>query len=525
MLKELVDGDEEWRNRIDNRNLPERIKKLTENFYDQYLPEDSPPPVPDSEVSGGCPLTSEHFQRYDTENALDFSLEAGNMIIFTFLCDCLDATLDQKQVRIVMRKSFLDETSYFKFSFFRQVESKYFKRFLNYVDSEADKLMSKLASNLPPCGLEYSQWNGEEQKKTVHHLLQFMTNQRAAFEVCFRLKFDSYYGTFEDIAIVPMLTFLIFNENYESHLKVFLGLLSRSTQYSDDYYFENLLKEVFCSKEHFIGGRIEKVLILLRELNRQNLLTQLYGIVLAIEPESFRNIYQPLQLEGHSLKEEMHLIMLMERDSYRMTRLHRAAFHGNTKAIEEMLGKIRRNLAGKVAYKIINKVMVRDQYGFTPFYVAAVRGQEEIYHKMLTFLKQILPDKKLKKHLIDPKGFVHRALSDAIESENIQMLQLMLEAFKKELGQEKLLQILLLPSESFHFSSFESACCKTRKMFYVMAIAVMRKDNVTNNTDFQRDFYQLVCLTNETSDYMNANPQGQFSYKSFDDYINDIKKL
>jgi hypothetical protein len=361
------------------------------------------------------------------------------------------------------------------------------------VDSEADILMSTLANDLPPCGLEYSQWNGEEQQETVHHLLQFMTNQREAFQMCFRLKLDSYYGTFEDIAIVPMLTFLIFNENYESHLKVFLGLLSRSTVYSDDYYFENLLKEVFCSKEHFIGGRIEKVLITLQELNRQNLLTQLYGIVLAIEPEAFQNIYQPPSIEGHSLKGEMHLKMLMERDSYRMTRLHRAAFHGNTKAIEEMLGKIRRNWAGKVAYKIINKVMVQDQYGFTPLYVAAVRGQEEIYHKMLVFLKQILLDKKLKYHSTDTKGFVHRALSDAIESENIPMLQLLLEAFKKELGQKKLLQILRLRSESFHFGSFVSACSKTRKMFDVMAIAVMRKNNVTNDTDFQRDFYQLVC--------------------------------
>jgi hypothetical protein len=55
-----------------------------------------------------------------------------------------------------------------------------------------------------------------------------------------------------------------------------------------------------------------------------------------------------------------------------------------------------------------------------------------------------------------------------------------------------------------------------------MAIAVMRKDNVTNDTDFQRDFYQLVYFTNETSDYMNATPQGEFSLKSLDDYINDI---
>jgi hypothetical protein len=263
MLKELVEDDEEWRNRIDNRNLPKRIKKFTANFYDQYLPEDSPRPVPwhrwrprtsGHQETSVSPRTSKDYQTYDTENALHFSLWTGNTIIFTILCDCLDTTLYQNQVRIVMMKSFMDEKSNFSFKFFRQVESKYFKRFLDYVDSEADKVMSKLASNLPPCGLEYSQWNGEEQKETVHQLMHFMTNQRESF--------NNYFGPYSERAIKPMLTFFIFNENYESHLEIFLGLLSQSTVYSYDIQFENLLTKAFCSKEHFIGGRIEKVLII-----------------------------------------------------------------------------------------------------------------------------------------------------------------------------------------------------------------------------------------------------------------------
>jgi hypothetical protein len=532
MLKELVEDDEEWRNRIDNRNLPETIKKLTENFYAQYLPEDLPPLVPDTEVSRGCPWTSKAYQRYDTENALHFSLGTGKAIIFTFLCDCLDATLDQKQVRIVMMKSFMHEVSSFKFSFFRQVESKYFKRFLDYVDSEADKVMSKFATYpayLPPCDLEYSQWNGEEQKKTVHHLLQFMTNQREAFDKHFRPHFDEYVGPHER----SMLNFFIFNENYDSHLKIFLGLLSRSTAYSDDSKFENLLKKTFCSKEHFNSGRIEKVLITLRKLKRQNLLIQLYGIVLAIEPESFQNIYQPPPIEGDSVGKEVELLdlnILMKRDSYRMTIFHRAAFHGNTKAIEGLLGKIRQNLNDpvhkKVSLKIINKVMARDEYGFTPFYVAAVRGQEEIYHKMLTFLKEILPNKKLKKHFTDPNGFVRHALSDAIESENIQMFNLILVAVKKELGQNKLLQILRLP-KSRYSSSLVSACFKTKKLFCAMAIAVMRKDNVTNDTDFKADFYNLVIpagMTTEIQQYIvDDKHQGKTSFKDFNDYENEYK--
>jgi hypothetical protein len=42
MLKELVDGDEEWRNRIDRCDLPDRIKKFTENFVRIFLRKGSP---------------------------------------------------------------------------------------------------------------------------------------------------------------------------------------------------------------------------------------------------------------------------------------------------------------------------------------------------------------------------------------------------------------------------------------------------------------------------------------------------
>jgi hypothetical protein len=168
--------------------------------------------------------------------------------------------------------------------------------------------MINIRGFLPPCNSEYSEWNREEQQETVHHLLQFMTNQYEAF--------DKYFPSFHDRT---MLHFFIFNENYESHLKIFLGLASRSTALSDDYKFVNYLKKVFYSSEnhfefdHFINGRIEKVLIILRELNRPNLLIQLYSIILAIEPESFQNIYEPLPLEGDSIgKDVTDLKILME---------------------------------------------------------------------------------------------------------------------------------------------------------------------------------------------------------------------
>jgi hypothetical protein len=342
-----------------------------------------------------------------------------------------------------------------------------------------------------------------------------MTDQRAAFDKYFIPNYNT----------AKMLNFFIFNENYASHLKTFLGLLSRSTAYSDDFKFSNFLKKAFCSKEHFISGRIEKVLITLRGLNKPNLLTQLYGIVLAIEPESFRNIYQPLPLESDSMGKDVtgtDLKILMKRDSYRMTRLHRAAFHGNTKAVDKMLGRIRQNLTNpeqnELAGKIINEIMARDEYGFTPFYVAAVRGHEKIYHKMLTFLKKILPDDLLENHWTHPKGFVHHALSDAIDYENVQMFQLILTAVKKVLGQQELIRILRLHKRYDSNSFFLE--CKTKELFNEMTkIVVMRDNNVMDYTDF----YDLLVFHDaksiQTLEYIDAeNLQGLLLLRGVDEF-------
>ncbi len=518
MLKELVDEDEEWRNRIDNRNLPDRIKKLTDNFYDRFLCEELPRQETVTRGTGGYSFSTIAHQRFDSENSLRFSLLTGNTMIFTFLCDCFDATFDKKQVRIVMMKSFMQEGSFFSFAIFRKTKTKLFKRFIDYVDSEADEVMIKLAAfshHLPPSDLEYSQWNGEEQKKTVHHLLQFMTNQREAF--------DKYFDPYTEITL-PMLTFLIFNENYESHLKDFLGLLSRSTAYSNDFQFAKLLKKAFCSREHFVSGRIEKVLITLSGFDRQNLLIQLYSIILAIEPESFQNIYEPLPLEGDSMGKDVtgtDLKILMERDSYRMTRLHRAAFHGNTKAVEEMLGTIHQNLNNpeqkEVANQVIIEVMARDEHGFTPFYVAAACNHNGICHKMLAFLNEILPDDTLEKHLIDKKGFVHRALSDAIDSENIKMFQLILKAVKKVLGQKELIQVLSFREGWWSNSFFVK--CQTEELFNAMAkVVVMGEYNVKDYTDL----YDLVFhdeRTLKSLEYIDVdNLQGLLLQKGVDDF-------
>ena len=168
---------------------------------------------------------------------------------------------------------------------------------------------------------------------------------------------------------------------------------------SNDFHFAQLLNKVFCSQKLCIDGRIEKALAVLCGLQRHNLLIQMRCTVLTREPKAFHSIYKPIEDEEGEIPADVRF--LLERDSYCMTRLHRAAFHGNTDAVEEMLERIRQNLADpeqkEVADQVINEVVAQDEYGFTPFYVAAACGHKEIYHKMLVFLKQVLTRTTYKK--------------------------------------------------------------------------------------------------------------------------------
>jgi rRNA maturation protein Rpf1 len=522
MLKELVDDDQEWRNRIILRDLPERFTKFAKHLFTQFLRK--------------YPSSLFRFQKVTEErsrmfpNALCYSISTGKEKIFKFFCDFLEATFDKKLIQNAMMNSFMTNKSYFSFKFFRHTESELFERFIGYLYSDDSKDPASNADTkfnwheklLPPCDLEYSQWNEKEQQNMVRTLLEFIVKQRTTFDK----HFSNMY------LIVPMLTFLIFNENYDSHLEIYLERLSRSANYSDNSNFASLLKMILQeSKRHFVRGRIGKMLIILNELERRNLLTRLYGTILVTEPEAFHSIYKPIEEEGE-IPADLHF--LFERDSYRMTRLHREAFHGNTEAVEEMLERIRQNLTDpeqkEVADKIINEIIARDEYGFTPFYVAAACGHKEIYHKMLAFLKQVLHEDTLEEHLIDEGGFVHRALSDSIDSENIQMFQLILKAVKKELGQKELIRVLN-PELHFHSRMQKSLKptffnrCKTKEFFNAMAkIVVTRHDNVADYTDL----YDLIShkyypdTKRSLEDIDNENLQGLLLLKGVEDFTKSV---
>nr|CAH0106737.1 unnamed protein product [Daphnia galeata] len=355
-------------------------------------------------------------------------------------------------------------------------DSRLFKRILDY--SDADKVIRKHSNRsfpMPPGGFEYSLWNAEEQKETVRQLLKFLNDNREAFdkEITYKLGGPQSIYTGSEENIEPMLTFFIFNENYAEHLNIFLEFLSRSKPYSDDSLFKKLLIKSFCSKEHFISGRIEKALAILCDLKRNQLLIEMRRTVLIIDPEAFQRFYLP---EVEAVR-AMDLKIWMEPDLYRMTRFHYAAFDGETGTVEEILEKMRQHLVDleqkEWTDEVMNAVMVEDEFGFTPFYVATARCQKEISNKILAFLKENLPQNKLQDNLIDTKGFLLRPISDAIEFGNIHVFQMILKAVKKEFGQEDLNLVL----------------CQVLPLLGVMAKIVVKKyDKVTDYTDL----YDLV---------------------------------
>ncbi|EFX78238.1 hypothetical protein DAPPUDRAFT_320728 [Daphnia pulex] len=140
MLKEFVDNDEEWRNRIIQRDLPKRLKKFTKNLFTQFLRQS--PPL----HKYGISFTVKSY----FVNALYFSLANGNGTIFKFLCDCLDATFNEQKVQLAMISSFMQDGRYFTLTFFRNKDSKLFSRFINYYDNlslhESYSIISKIAS-------------------------------------------------------------------------------------------------------------------------------------------------------------------------------------------------------------------------------------------------------------------------------------------------------------------------------------------------------------------------------------------
>ncbi|KAI9557826.1 hypothetical protein GHT06_014575 [Daphnia sinensis] len=462
MVKHVVNEDEEWRNRIDRRQLPDRLKKWTENLFTQFL-RNRPPSW------AIC-----NYSPPKSANALNFSLFNGKGNIFLFLCDCLDATFERQQIYWAMYTSFIEQ--YFSITLFK--ENKLFKRFINYFDIDpADSFMYSVTYILILGSFRFgspemrnSFWNRDEHQQTKSDLLQFLEKQLVAFNKLCRAH--------KECSIKTILELLICSENCRIHLATFLKLLSKTTAYSDDIEFAKLLMKVFHSKDHQMPGQIAKTLDVLHGLGRSTLLVQLYGPVITIKPEAFQNIYQPRRLENVDAI-PADLDNLLERDPYGMTCLHGAAFYGDVEILDEMLARFGQLEFDDEAKQAVWQVVLED---YTPFYFAAAKCHENVCSSLLVFVKDMFPD-ALTATLL--KGFIRRSLYSAIESKNVEVFQLILKVVKKELGHEYLLYLLMSIDSTTPGYVYDTAnsilySCWLKKVFNAMAKIIVDRDGIAD---------------------------------------------
>jgi hypothetical protein len=512
MLKEIVDRNEEWHENINKGELPERLFKLSEVLYRQFLRQNRKP------------YTKNH------PNALVFSAMNRNEKIFQFLCDCLDATFDKSDILRAMTISFLShntgiENFVFSLKVFRHQSIAVFQRFLGYYDSDlqdidgkphVETLIEKIFFGLPITDLE--DWNAKEQQNMMECFLDFMDKKVTVF--------DSFFQPWKEYCVEPLLAMLILNENYDNHLKQFVQLLLKTTAYSNESTLATFIKNVCSSVVGKIrqGRRLEKILNILLQV-RENLAIKVFGLLFSMEPEIFQDNFQTCSLETSEIfRGETNKILhfSLVRDFYGITPLHQAAFNNEIDAIEKILLLVQENLTRgddthkKMAEQVVN-VMCYDENGFTPFYVAAARGNEIVYGKMLFFLKNFYKEQNisstLEKILTATNGFVHHALSDAMESENLEMFQVILSSVKNILGQTTLLNLLKSDSRDNKSKNRYDICeywsdtifgvaCRYKDLFQTLAkIVVEQKD--TNNEAYQdwSDWNNLVFHLIESEDF------------------------
>jgi hypothetical protein len=192
-----------------------------------------------------------------------------------------------------------------------------------------------------------------------------------------------------------------------------------------------------------------------------------------------------------------------------------------------------------MAEQMVN-VMCYDENGFTPFYVAAARGNEIIYCKMLLFLKNFYEKQNtsdtLEKILTAPNGFVHHALSDAMESENLEMFQVILSSVKNILGQTTLLNLLKSDSRDNKSKNRDDiletwsgtivgVACRYKDLFQTLAeIVVKQKDN---SSEAYQDWNDLIFHLIESEEFNSFTLkyvsseilQGMLSQKDSNEWI------
>lgn len=185
-------------------------------------------------------------------------------------------------------------------------------------------------------------------------------------------------------------------------------------------------------------------MVILRNLGRDRVLEALSHVVLLRDPEVFRRYYEPSLSLDETEVVSTNLHQLLARDQYRMTRLDRAAFRGDTGAVDRILQTISHSLSPaetnekvmKTAKKVLSDMVFRESQEFTSFFVAAAFGHEEICRKLLVFFKElvnmkVLPLKQLQDFYVAPNGMIYNATQFAIRFVKLPMFRVILTSVKQ----------------------------------------------------------------------------------------------
>ena len=273
------------------------------------------------------PMVHLSRQIKNSRGILGTAITDQNANTFKFMCDCLDMSLSKDNIRRILSSNafdpicddplFYDTLSY---SMYEQ-NSEVFKRFIGYYDEETDETNTQRILNemlyQPLTYFNNSELNQEERKKIVELVLGFLYRSREKLKQT---------PEFEN-RMSHILKFFICNGYYGSNLlKKMLELLS--SVFSDGTVFTKFLTDTIrIYREHILNGNLEKTLTILRDLERNDVLEGIFHQIFEMDIHLFISFYQPK--EETSAESDLLLSTdiqsLLVRDSYRMTRLHRAA--------------------------------------------------------------------------------------------------------------------------------------------------------------------------------------------------------
>ena len=426
MLKEIVDT-EEWR-RIHKLRKPGDNQEITNNLPDQLT----------------------NFAKTIQPSVYTHVInEIRNSNLFVFIFDCLQSTSNRNKIQDIVELAFGEN---FSFDKYYEQSSRVFERLIKYYEVEnEDKvkfILEKMLRHTKTLRCVDGNSNATEWRNVLKLVLDFMSEAKDKGKLNKFL--DPEKEKEAEYLDAQLLHFLICQDNCESLLEHYLTLFSKIYPEKDavllnlleqafDYYGNTFVlfydsedkKERY--REWFIG-KIKKLLDIFRTLKREKVLEKMFSLVLKKDPEAFEAFYGP-QERNETIR--MALASLSERDAGRMTHLHRAIYFNQSEDVDEILQWVvgNKNIP-EVFEKIIVNCVARDDYAFTPFYVAFARGHKELCGKIMKFLKQVLTTDELEKHLTDKKGFLHRALLEAIIYEETDMVEMILQNIKDIFGQD-----------------------------------------------------------------------------------------